>query len=95
MVLVAEIVVVVVLAALAVRWYLRTPIHRARKTSGVFPPQVAGHMGFGMYSPSNPPLLPHALNRHRTDSEDDEERDAAGAPHRRRPWQGLRPRRRG
>ena len=31
------------------RWYLRTPTHRARKNSAVHPPpQVAGHMGFGM-----------------------------------------------
>jgi hypothetical protein len=51
-------------------WYLRTPMHRARKSSNVFPPQVAGHMGFGMYTPSNPPLQPRGL--HNDDDESDD-----------------------
>jgi hypothetical protein len=47
MVLIAEFLFVFVVIALGVRWYLRTPMHRARKNSGGFPPQVAGHMGSG------------------------------------------------
>ena len=58
MVPIAEIIFVLVVMALGTRWYLRTPLHRARKSSGVFPPQVHGHMGFGMYTPSNPPRCP-------------------------------------
>ncbi len=73
MVLVAEILLVLAVVGVGVRWYVRTPMHRARKRSGVFPPQVAGHMGFGMYSPSKPPLLPHALNDHRNASRRDQE----------------------
>ena len=62
MVLMAELLFVLVAISLGARWYVRTPMHRARKNSGVYPPQVAGHMGFGMYTPSNPHLLPHALH---------------------------------
>jgi hypothetical protein len=28
-------------------------------------------MGFGMYTPSNPPLLPHGLHGHRSDDRDE------------------------
>ena len=77
MVLVAELLVLLVLLALGVRWYLRTPMHRTRKNSGVhFPQQVAGHMGFGMYSPSDPPLLPHALHGYSKESRKQQESDA-------------------
>jgi hypothetical protein len=77
MVPVAEVVFLVVLILLGVRWYLRTPMHRARKNSGVhFPNQVAGHMGFGMYSPSNPPPLPQALHGYRKQSGDQQQREA-------------------
>lgn len=65
MVLIAEILFALVVSSLAVGWYLRTPMHRARKNSLVMPPQVAGHMGFGMYTPSDPPLIPRALHDHR------------------------------
>ncbi len=65
MVLIAEFLVALALISLAVRWYLHTPLHRARKTSHLMPPQVAGHMGFGMYTPSNPPLIPRALHDYR------------------------------
>jgi hypothetical protein len=65
MVLIAEIVVLLGVGGVGLRWFLRTPIHKARKNSGAFPPQVAGHMGFGMYSTSNPPLLPRGLHDHR------------------------------
>jgi hypothetical protein len=76
MVPIAELVFMFVVIAGGVRWYLRTPMHRTRKNSGVhFPTQVAGHMGFGMYSPSNPPLLPHALHDHRNESTDKQEAD--------------------
>jgi hypothetical protein len=75
MVLVAELAFVVAVAAAGVRWYLRTPTHRARKQSGVQPPQVAGHGGFGMYTPSNPPLLPHGLHGYRKASADGHEAD--------------------
>lgn len=79
MVPIAEIIFVLVVMALGTRWYLRTPLHRARKSSGVFPPQVHGHMGFGMYTPSNPPLLPHALHDLRNPSRDQPETDTDGA----------------
>jgi hypothetical protein len=49
-------------------------MHRARKHSGVhFPQQVAGHMGFGMYSPSDPPLLPHSLHGYTNESRGERE----------------------
>ena len=81
MVPVAELVFVFIVIALGVRWYLRTPMHQSRKNSGVhFPTQVAGHMGFGMYSPSNPPLLPHALHGQRYESRDRQEPDADLTP---------------
>jgi hypothetical protein len=57
-----------VLIAVGLWWYRRTPMHRARKHSGVQPPQVAGHMGFGMYTPSKPPPLPQGLHGHRGSS---------------------------
>ena len=80
MVLIAELLFVLVLISLGARWYLRTPMHHARKNAGVhFPTQVAGHMGFGMYSPSNPPLLPHALHGHREEAEDQQEPDTDGS----------------
>ena len=76
MVLVAELLVVLVLMSLGARWYVRTPMHRARKNSGVhFPQQVAGHMGFGMYSPSDPPLLPHSLHGYSKEARDKQESD--------------------
>ncbi len=71
MVLLAELVFVVVVTAVGVRWYLRTPMHRARKSSGAFPSQVAGHGGFGMYSPRirpaapRPARLPERVQAHR------------------------------
>ncbi len=81
MVPVAELVFALVLICLGARWYLRTPMHRTRKNSGVhFPDQVAGHMGFGMYSPSDPPRLPHALHGYREDSGDQQEPDAEVNP---------------
>ena len=65
MVPIAELLFVFVVIALGVRWYLRTPMHHTRKNSGVhFPNQVAGHMGFGMYSPSHPTPPPQALHGH-------------------------------
>ena len=64
MVPIAELVTLFLVVAVGVRWYLRTSLHRARKASGVHPPQVAGHMGFGMYSRNDPPLLPHGLHGH-------------------------------
>jgi len=70
MVLVAELVFLLVVVLVGIRWFLRSPIHRARKGSGAHPPQVAGHMGFGMYTPSNPPLLPRGFHDHRSESED-------------------------
>jgi hypothetical protein len=80
MVPIAELLLVLVMITVGVRWYLRTPMHRARKHSGVFPAQVGGHLGFGMYSPSNPPLLPHALNDHRHASRGQQEPDAGVMP---------------
>jgi len=65
-----EIAFLIVVVVLGLRWYGRTPMHRARKNSNVFPPQVAGHMGFGMYTPSNPPLQPHGLHDHHDESKD-------------------------
>jgi hypothetical protein len=80
MVLIAELLFALVSIAAGTRWYLRTPMHRARKNAGVhFPTQVAGHLGFGMSSPSNPPLLPHALHGYRGGSSDKQQRDADGA----------------
>jgi hypothetical protein len=64
MVAVLEILFLLICVLLSLRWYLRTPLHRARKNSGVHPTQVAGHAGFGMYTPSNPPLPPHGLHDH-------------------------------
>lgn len=76
MVPIAELLFVLVLICLGARWYLRTPMHHARKNGGVhFPTQVAGHMGFGMYSPSNPPRVPHALHGHGGVSGDQQEPD--------------------
>jgi hypothetical protein len=80
MVPIAEILFVLVVMAFGTRWYLRTPMHRARKSSGVFPPQVHGHMGFGMYTPSNPPLLPHALHDYHSGSTAGQEPDTDVAP---------------
>jgi len=77
MVLIAEVMFVLVFISVAARWYLRTPMHRARKNSGVhLPTQVAGHLGFGMYRPSNPPLLPHALHGYRRGSRRKRQPDA-------------------
>jgi hypothetical protein len=69
MVAMLEVAFLLLCAGLGTRWYLRTPMHRARKDSGVQPPQVAGHMGFGMYTPSDPPTLPHGLHDHRNESQ--------------------------
>jgi hypothetical protein len=81
MVPIMEILFVLVLVSVGARWYLRTPMHRARKNSGVhLPTQVAGHMGFGMYSPSDPPLLPHALRDYSKESRDKREPDAEVTP---------------
>ena len=87
MVLVAELLFMLLVIAVGGRWYLRTPTHRARKNSGVQPPQVPGHLGFGMYTPSNPPLLPRGLHEHRHESRGehrrepmDEQRDGGVAP---------------
>ncbi len=74
MVPIAELLFVFVVIALGVRWYLRTPMHHARKHSGVhFPTQLAGHMGFGMYSPSGPTPPPHALHGYIKGSSDKQE----------------------
>lgn len=74
MVPIAELLFVSAVIALGVRWYLRTPMHRTRKHSGVhFPTQMAGHMGFGMYSPSDPTPPPHALHGYIKRSSDEEE----------------------
>jgi hypothetical protein len=70
MVAMVEIVFVIVCVALAAWWYLRTPMHKARKHSNVFPPQVAGHGGFGMYTPSDPPRQPQGLHNHQDGSPD-------------------------
>jgi hypothetical protein len=70
MVAMFEVVFLVVVFALGVRWYLRTPMHRARKRSGVRLGQVAGHGGFGMYGPSNPTPPPQALHDFRDESKD-------------------------
>ena len=75
-----EVLFLLAVAAVGIRWYLHTPMHRARKESGVFPPQVAGHMGFGMYSPSNPPLLPHGLHDHRVPDPDQPAPDPETGP---------------
>src|SRR4051812_15100279 len=70
MVLIAELLFLLVVTSLGARWYLRTSMHRARKNSGVQPPQVAGSMGFGMSPPNNPPQLPQGLHDHRKVSSD-------------------------
>jgi len=70
MVLIAELVSVLAVISLGARWYLRTSMHRARKNSGVQPPQVAGSLGFGMYTPSNPPRPAQGLHDHRNVSSD-------------------------
>ncbi len=67
-----EIAFLVVCWVLGVRWYLRTPTHRARKKSVVHPPQVAGSLGFGMYTPSKPTPPPRALHDHRNESGDEQ-----------------------
>jgi hypothetical protein len=73
MVAVGEVVFLIVCLALGTRWYLRTPMHKGRKRSGVFPSQVAGYMGFGMYSRNEPAAPPHALHDHRQKSEDEQQ----------------------
>jgi hypothetical protein len=70
MVAMFEFAFLIVCVMLGSWWYLRTPMHRARKNSNVFPPQVAGHMGFGMYTPSDPPLPPRGLHNHRDEAND-------------------------
>ena len=68
MVPIAEILFAVVVIFVGVRWYLRTPMHRVRKTYGVhLPDQMAGWHGFGMYTKNNPTLLPHALHVQKDD----------------------------
>jgi len=69
---VLEIVFVIVVVALGMRWYLRTPMHRARKRSRVGLGQVAGHWGFGMYAPSDPTPPPRALHDLREASKDEQ-----------------------
>ncbi|HVQ17779.1 MAG TPA: hypothetical protein VMT27_01935 [Actinomycetes bacterium] len=76
MVPIAELLFLLVAIFVGARWYLRTPTHRARKNSAVHPPQVAGHMGFGMYTASNPTLLPRGLHDHRNESRDEQEPEA-------------------
>ena len=60
MVGISELVLLAVVILLGVRWLLRTPIHRARKRSGVSPTHhpIGGHRG-----PSRPP--PRALHDYR------------------------------
>ena len=70
MVALFEVVFLILVLALGVRWYLRTPMHRARKRSGVQLGQVAGHGGFGMYGPSNPTPPPQALHDLRDKSQE-------------------------
>ncbi len=65
-----EVAFLILVLALGVRWYLRTPMHRARKRSGVQLGQVAGHMGFGLSGLSNPTPPPHALHDLRDESKD-------------------------
>jgi hypothetical protein len=77
MVLVAEVLFVLATIFGGAWWYLRTPMHRARKNSMVQPPQVAGHGGFGMYTPSNPPRLPSALHDYRKVSRQRQEFDTS------------------
>jgi hypothetical protein len=80
MVLIVEIVVLLGVAGIGVWWFLHSPIHKARKNSGAFPPQVSGHMGFGMYTPSNPPLLPHGLHDHRQASAEQQQAPSGEQP---------------
>jgi hypothetical protein len=70
MVVMFEVVFLVLVLALGVRWYLRTPMHRARKRSGVQLGQVAGHGGFGMSGPSTPTPPPQALHDLHGESKD-------------------------
>ncbi len=81
MVPIAELLFVFAVIALGVRWYLRTPMHHARKHSGVhFPSQLAGHMGFGMYSPSAPTPPPQALHGYIKGSSEKQEPGADPIP---------------
>ncbi len=81
MVPIAEILFALVVTFVGVRWYLRTPMHRVRKTYGVhLPDQMAGWHGFGMYSKNQPTLLPHALHVQRDEVRDKRELDAEGDP---------------
>ena len=64
MVVISELVFLAVVILLGVLWYLRTPIHRARKRSGLPPTHhpIGGHRG--------PPPPPQALREHRVHDED-------------------------
>jgi len=72
MVPIAELLFVALVILVGVRWYLRTPMHRVRKTYGAHvPDQMAGWDGFGMYTPSNPTPPPRALHVDRHEPEDE------------------------
>lgn len=60
MVAVFEVVFLVLLGAMAMRWYLRTPLHRARKRSGVGAP--LNNVAFLAHQISNPKPPPQALH---------------------------------
>jgi hypothetical protein len=66
MVGIAELVFLAVVVLLGVLWFLRTPIHRARKKSGLPPAHhpIGGHRG-----PSLP--APRALHDYRVRGDDD------------------------
>ena len=75
MVVYAELLLVLLVIAVGVRWYLRTPMHRARKTYGVHPPEAARHdFGWG------DPQLPRGHRGHRKRTKDNEERHADHTP---------------
>jgi hypothetical protein len=59
MVAIFEVVFLVLLGTVAMRWYLRTPLHRARKRSGVGAP--LGNVAFLAHQISNPTPPPRSL----------------------------------
>jgi hypothetical protein len=60
MVAILEVVFLVLLGAVAMRWYLRTPLHRARKHSGVGAPLDS--VAFLAHQISNPTPPPRSLH---------------------------------
>jgi hypothetical protein len=59
MVAIFEVVFLVLLGTVAMRWYLRTPLHRARKRSGVGAP--LSNVAFLAHQISNPTPPPRSL----------------------------------